>query len=107
MKHYPHYIIEVARELRQRATLAEKLLWKELRDHKLAGLKFRRQHPIGRYIVDFYCAKLRLVVELEGGVHDLPTSANMTSVDLKICVQTILRYSVSRTMKSSITCKQS
>ena len=42
-----------ARELRQQATPAEKILWEQLRDRRLFGLKFRRQHPLGTYIVDF------------------------------------------------------
>ena len=70
MKRYPHYIIEVARELRKKSTPAERLLWEQLRNHRLNGLKFRRQHHVGRYVVDFYCAELWLVVELEGGVHN-------------------------------------
>ena len=70
MKHYPHYIIDLSRELRKRATTAEKLLWEHLRNRKLDGLKFRRQHHFGRYISDFYCAELFLVIELEGGIHE-------------------------------------
>jgi len=45
------------------------MLWKCLRNRQLNGLKFRRQHPLGRYIADFYCAEARLVIELEGKVH--------------------------------------
>jgi very-short-patch-repair endonuclease len=59
-----------ARQLRQNATDAERRLWQVLRGRKANGLKFRRQHPIARFIVDFYCAEHRLVVELDGGVHD-------------------------------------
>ena len=69
---YPHHIIEVARKLRQTPTPAEKLLWEKLRNRKLAGLKFARQHPFGRYVVDFYCAELKLIIELEGVVHEKP-----------------------------------
>jgi very-short-patch-repair endonuclease len=58
-----------AKELRQRMTPAEHILWERLRDCQLSGLKFRRQHPIGACIVDFYCAKARLVIELDGGIH--------------------------------------
>jgi len=72
MRHYPHYIIGVARKLRCRATEAESLLWERLRDRRLAGLKFRRQHHIGRYVADFYCRELDLIIELEGCVHDAP-----------------------------------
>lgn len=65
----PAYIVELCRKFRKEPTTAEKLLWRCLRDRQLAGLKFRRQHPLGRYIADFYCAEARLVVELEGKVH--------------------------------------
>jgi very-short-patch-repair endonuclease len=59
-----------ARELRQELTPAEKVLWQALRDKQLAGFKFRRQHPIDRFIADFYCAACKLIVELDGGIHD-------------------------------------
>ena len=48
----------------------ERKLWKRLRRDALAGLHFRRQHPIGRYVVDFYCSAARLVLELDGPSHD-------------------------------------
>jgi very-short-patch-repair endonuclease len=68
---YPHHIIDVARKLRKNATPAERLLWQHLRNRKLGGLKFGRQHPFGRYVADFYpCAELRLVVEIEVGIHN-------------------------------------
>jgi very-short-patch-repair endonuclease len=56
--------------LRHRPTEPEKLLWSILRGRKLDGLKFRRQHPIEPYIVDYYCADERLVVELDGKSHN-------------------------------------
>jgi very-short-patch-repair endonuclease len=59
-----------AKELRQSQTPAEKKLWEILRNRKLAGYKFRRQHPLGPFIVDFFCDEARLVVELDGGVHN-------------------------------------
>lgn len=62
--------IPFARELRQRQTLAEATLWKSLRGGRLDGLKWRRQHAIGPYYADFACEALRLIVELDGGVHD-------------------------------------
>ena len=58
-----------ARELRKDQTEAESSLWFELRAHRLGGYHFRRQHPIGPYIVDFVCLESRLVVELDGGQH--------------------------------------
>ena len=53
-------------------TPAETVLWDELRDRRFDGLKFRRQHAIGRFVVDFYCDALRLVVEVDGGIHRDP-----------------------------------
>jgi very-short-patch-repair endonuclease len=64
------------RELRRNATDAEKLLWELLRNRQLAGAKFRRQHPIGSYIIDFYCHDKKLAIELDGGVHTEPQQAN-------------------------------
>jgi very-short-patch-repair endonuclease len=52
-------------------TDAETKLWQQLRNHKFEGLKFRRQHPIDRFIVDFYCHEKCLVVEVDGSIHDL------------------------------------
>jgi very-short-patch-repair endonuclease len=58
-----------ARQLRQPLSPPEHKLWQLLRGRRLNGFKFRRQHPIGRYIVDFYCAEAGLVVELDGASH--------------------------------------
>ncbi|MBI1779787.1 MAG: endonuclease domain-containing protein [Sphingobacteriales bacterium] len=63
-------LYEYGRELRQSGTDAEKILWKELRNRKLNGLKFRRQHPIDKFIADFYCHEKKLIIELDGAVHD-------------------------------------
>jgi uroporphyrinogen-III synthase len=62
--------IALARMLRVRSTKAERIVWYWLRNRTLCHLKFRRQHPIGRYILDFYCPELKLCVELDGGVHN-------------------------------------
>ncbi len=59
-----------ARELRANATVPERILWGLLRDRRFAGVKFRRQHPVGPYVVDFYCPSHVLVVELDGRSHD-------------------------------------
>jgi very-short-patch-repair endonuclease len=58
-----------ARELRQPQTPAEEQLWQNLRRRQLKGYYFRRQHPIGNFIVDFYCAEVRLVIEVDGDIH--------------------------------------
>ncbi|PKD44989.1 endonuclease domain-containing protein [Rhodohalobacter barkolensis] len=72
-------VIELARELRKNATPPEKLLWAEMRNRQVCGKKFLRQHPLiyeedrGRlhfFIADFYCAEYKLVIELDGKIHD-------------------------------------
>ncbi|MEM9996594.1 MAG: endonuclease domain-containing protein [Bacteroidota bacterium] len=63
------------RRLRVQVTTAEATLWQLLRLRRAGGLKFRRQHGIGPYIVDFYCPKARVAVEVDGRVHDDPARA--------------------------------
>jgi len=58
-----------ARGLRKNPTEAEKRLWNHLRLRQLGGYKFRRQHPLGPYIVDFICLEKRLIIEVDGGQH--------------------------------------
>ncbi len=60
----------IARQLRRAASPAERYAWSLLRNRGVLGLKFRRQHVLHGFIVDFYCAARRLVLELEGDVHD-------------------------------------
>ena len=64
---------ERARQLRRDATFPERLLWSRLRASQLGSMRFQRQHPIGPYIVDFYCASAALVIELDGRSHDEQT----------------------------------
>ncbi len=59
----------LASDLRQRSTKSETNLWAALRDRKLAGRKFRRQVPVGAFVLDFYCAEETLAVEVDGGIH--------------------------------------
>lgn len=63
-----------AREFRHAMTPAEEVLWKRLRNRQL-GFKVRRQHPIGRFITDFYCAEARLAIEIDGDTHTAPDQA--------------------------------
>ena len=65
----PDDVLHFARGLRESQTDAERRLWWLLRDLRLAGRKFRRQHQIPPYVVDFYCAEARLVIELDGSQH--------------------------------------
>ena len=63
------HMIDRARSLRQSETPPEDPLWLALRNSQIGGMKFRRQHPIGPYIVDFYCPTARLIIELDGDQH--------------------------------------
>ncbi|MFG0284862.1 MAG: endonuclease domain-containing protein [Phycisphaerales bacterium JB039] len=83
-----------ARSLRREATLPERKLWSYLKDRRLAGLKFRRQHPLDRYTVDFFCAEAALVVELDGQRHDAARDSARDAV-LRAIGFEVLRLSVS------------
>ena len=63
---------QIARNLRRRQTVSEDKLWRALRGRRFDGRKFRRQHPIAGYIVDFACIEARLVIEVDGETHSTP-----------------------------------
>ncbi len=65
----PDELLKRCRQLRGSGPNAEKRLWSCLRNRQLLGFKFRRQHPVGRFIVDFYCHEARLAIEIDGGQH--------------------------------------
>jgi very-short-patch-repair endonuclease len=65
----PKYIIQLARKFRKEPTPPEVFLWECLRERRFNGFKFRRQHPVGRYIADFFCHEASLVIELDGKIH--------------------------------------
>jgi very-short-patch-repair endonuclease len=69
-------MLDLARGLRRNMTDAERRLWRVLREQRGEGTPFRRQHPIGPYIVDFVCLRARLVVEVDGGQHDAQAEAD-------------------------------
>ncbi len=73
---FKRHMHSVARSLRRNETPAEALLWQAIRNRKLDGRKFRRQVPIGAFVVDFYCAAERLVVEVDGPVHESQQEAD-------------------------------
>ncbi len=60
-----------ANALKKKMTDAEEVLWRELRGRRLNNLKFRRQHPVGKFILDFYCHEFRLAIEVDGDIHNL------------------------------------
>ena len=64
--------IERARRLRQSETWAEKMVWRWLRNRRFSAYKFRRQHPIDKYVLDFFCEEAELNIELDGSQHGLP-----------------------------------
>lgn len=65
------YLKQIRKELRNNMTHAEAILWKNLQGKKLEGKKFRRQHSVGNFVLDFYCPKEKLAIELDGNSHDL------------------------------------
>ncbi len=71
-------LIPLASKLRKRQTDSERKLWGQLRAKQMEGVKFRRQHPIGIYIVDFICFEKRLIIELDGGQHMIQATKNKT-----------------------------
>jgi very-short-patch-repair endonuclease len=77
---------------RKNMTLAEKILWKKLKDRKIFNVKFRKQHPVWIFIVDFYCHEYKLVIEIDGDIHedievvdyDLGRTAELNKFGLKV-----------------------
>ena len=83
------------KELRNHSTAAEAALWKILKNSQVGGYKFRRQHGIGPYILDFYCPLLRLDIELDGSAHDAPMADKHDEIRTKYLQEqgiTILRF---------------
>jgi very-short-patch-repair endonuclease len=72
--HYDPIIKERARQLRKHMTLSEVLLWKQLKNKQMLGYDFDRQRPIARYIVDFFCKKLNLAIEVDGQSHNFKST---------------------------------
>ena len=66
----------IAKILRRRPTEAEKFMWRYLKSRQLEGLKFRRQEPIGNYVVDFVCYEKKIIVEIDGGQHCVERDGN-------------------------------
>jgi imidazole glycerol-phosphate synthase subunit HisF len=64
-------ISDKTRKLRRESTATESLLWKVIRNGKVDGFKFRRQHPISGFIVDFYCHEAKLLIEIDGDIHEV------------------------------------
>ncbi|MEK7183658.1 MAG: endonuclease domain-containing protein [Patescibacteria group bacterium] len=58
--------------MRKNPTFTEKIFWQQVRGKQISGYKIRRQHPIDKYVVDFYCARFHLIIEIDGDVHRIP-----------------------------------
>ena len=85
-----------SRELRSNQTDAEQLLWQAIRKKQLFGAQFYRQKPIAGYIADFYCAKAKLVIELDGGVHNTADAQEYDVIRDNVMASlglTVLRFS--------------
>lgn len=84
-----------ARHQRQTSGLAERHLWARLRKAQIDGHRFRRQHPVGRYFADFACDRLRLIIEIDGGVHRLDKVIlrdHLRQTELESLGWTVLRF---------------
>ena len=86
---------ERAKELRLNPTAAEQVLWEILRNKKMLGLRFKHQHPINIFIADFYCHTLKLVIEVDGGIHNTEENKeydNNRTAEFKNYGITVLRF---------------
>src|SRR6266498_2308272 len=75
-------MVEIAREFRKESTQGEKILWKALRGKKLDGIKFRRQQPVGYFVVDFFASAFRLVVEVDSPIHQQQVEVDKARQDI-------------------------
>jgi very-short-patch-repair endonuclease len=83
--------VHAARAMRLKPTTAEDILWQRLRNRQIMGKKFRRQHSIDRFIVDFFCAEANLVIEVDGPIHNQPNADAERTAALAACGLRVLR----------------
>ncbi len=98
-----HILFENAKHLRKNMTDAEKVLWLYLKE-RISGVKFRRQHPIGLYIADFYCHKAKLIIEIDGSIHnktDVKESDDARQKELERWGYAIIRFTNQQVMKEA------
>lgn len=88
-------LFEFSKALKRNQTEAEEIIWQCLRNRKIMNFKFRRQHPIHQYIADFYCHEAKLIIEIDGGIHNNPENQeydqNRTDELMKIGI-TVIRF---------------
>jgi very-short-patch-repair endonuclease len=75
--------LEKRRKLRKEETYVEKIVWLHLRDRQILGYKFRRQYSVDNFVIDFYCPELKLAIELDGDVHEIPEQKDYDKVRQK------------------------
>lgn len=93
MLRLPPNIKTFSRQLRSEMTAAETHLWQHLRARQVCGKKFRRQHPVGKYILDFACIEARLAIEVDGGQHnELQNHDNQRTAWLEVQGWRVLRF---------------
>jgi very-short-patch-repair endonuclease len=87
-------IFERAKYLRENMTDTEKILWNELKLNKIDGYRFKAQHPIDIYVVDFYCHKAKLVIEIDGKMHEFQKNEDISRADeIKSFGLKVIRFS--------------
>lgn len=97
-----HTVFTNAKQLRNTMTDAETVLWMHA-EAGVAGCKFRRQHPIGLYIADFYCHKAKLIIEVDGSIHNLPDVKKIDEEKENYLIRngyTVLRFTNKEVMTS-------
>jgi len=88
-------LFEFSKILRKNQTDAEEIIWQSLRNRRILSFKFRRQHPLDKYIADFYCFKAKLVIEIDGGIHNQPKNKEYDknrSIELEEMGITVIRF---------------
>lgn len=101
-----HLSLARRRQLRRNSTDTEACLWSHLRAHRFADFKFRRQHPVGPFILDFFCAARRLAIELDGGQHFAPSAQAYDARHTHfLSIRAASRFCASRATRCSATAK--
>jgi very-short-patch-repair endonuclease len=90
-KTFYSYNTKIARWLTKKQTGAEKVLWEKLRNKRLDGYKFKRQHGLDSYIVDFYCYSSKLIVEVDGKTHEMKEQKMKDYIKKKFCLIQVLK----------------
>lgn len=102
MSKYREDLTKKAKERRKNPVAGERWVWQELRQFRKAGLVFRREQPFGRYIIDFYCSKLKLVIEIDGLSHHVDCNSDVSrDAWLKSEGVAILRFSSPKNRKAA------